>query len=148
MQKVCGTCKQLKSIRNFGFRDKAKKTHRSYCKACQNTNSKRHYAEHLDYYRKKARKRNISVTNENYEKLYAYLREHPCVDCGERDITVLEFDHTDPTDKKNAVTELVRGAYKWETVLEEIAKCTVLCCNCHRRRTAIQFNWRKANLPE
>ena len=32
-------------------------------------------------------------------------------------------------------------AYTWPTVEAEIAKCDIRCANCHRRRTAAQFNW-------
>jgi hypothetical protein len=32
----------------------------------------------------------------------------------------------------------------WSRVLLEIEKCDVRCANCHRRRTAQQYGWRKA----
>lgn len=64
-----------------------------------------------------------------------YLSKHPCVDCGECDVIVLEFDHLD--NKKHAVSRL-KGC-SLERVRAEIAKCQVRCCNCHRRRKAEQF---------
>ena len=46
---------------------------------------------------------------------------------------VLEFDHL--RDKSFAIgTALTR--YGWDKILAEIAKCEVVCANCHRRRTA------------
>jgi 5-methylcytosine-specific restriction endonuclease McrA len=71
---------------------------------------------------------------ENLRLVRAYLREHLCTDCGEPDIVVLEFDHL--RDKTAAVSALVHQGVSWERVLEEIAKCEVVCANCHRRRTA------------
>jgi hypothetical protein len=143
MVKVCGTCKESKDIAHFGFKDKEKKIRRSYCKKCQASYVKKHYQANPDYYKKKARERNDRIIEENYNKLYKYLEEHSCVDCGETDTIVLEFDHLDPKDKVMEVTLLVRGAYCWETIELEISKCEVRCANCHRRKTAKQYGWRE-----
>ena len=77
-----------------------------------------------------------------------YLREHPCVDCGEADPIVLDFDHRDREHKVDSVMKLVLSGYGWETILAEIAKCDVRCANCHRRRTAVQLGWFKLNGEE
>ncbi len=46
---------------------------------------------------------------------------------------VLEFDHL--RDKAFAIGASL--PYRnWEAILAEIAKCDVVCANCHRRRTA------------
>lgn len=61
-----------------------------------------------------------------------FLQTHPCVDCDENDIDVLEFDHL--FDKKNNIGRIE----KFRTIKalqDEIAKCEVVCANCHRRRT-------------
>jgi hypothetical protein len=72
-----------------------------------------------------------------------YLKEHPCVDCGETDLLVLEFDHI-RGEKKSEISTLVHNTLSWEKVLEEIGKCEVRCANCHKRKTAAQFAWWKA----
>jgi hypothetical protein len=66
--------------------------------------------------------------------MVAYLLEHPCVDCGEADPVVLEFDHM--RDKVKAVSVLLSNGHEWKQILAEIEKCEVRCANCHRRRTA------------
>ncbi len=74
-----------------------------------------------------------------------YLSEHPCVDCGESDMCVLDFDHIDPDTKSFTVSRRLSGSTNsWKTILAEIQKCEVRCANCHRRRTAQQQEWYKS----
>ena len=63
-----------------------------------------------------------------------YCEIHPCVDCGEKDIVVLEFDHV--RGKKLFVIGSIRIDKPWEAILTEVEKCDVRCANCHRRRHA------------
>jgi len=79
---------------------------------------------------------------ENPERLNRFVQEHPCVDCGEPDPVVLEFDHL--SDKEEDVSTLL--ARNWKLVLAEIAKCEVRCANCHRRVTAKRANWTRHRL--
>lgn len=64
--------------------------------------------------------------------LLDYLTSHPCVDCGETDPTVLEFDHIGQ--KRFGISVGLR-ARPSQDVLDEIEACEVVCANCHRRRT-------------
>lgn len=81
----------------------------------------------------------------NRANVDAYLSVHPCVDCGESDTDVLDFDHRDATQKLDEISRML-GPHVWEEVLEEIEKCDVRCGNCHRRRTAAQFGWVREDL--
>ncbi len=65
---------------------------------------------------------------------YTELEHSGCVDCGARDLVVLEFDHL--RDKSANVIEFARGGCSVERLVREIAVCEVRCANCHRRRTA------------
>jgi hypothetical protein len=71
-----------------------------------------------------------------------YLRTHACVDCGESDPLVLDFDHRDGVQKLETVAFL-RARGRRDEWLAEIEKCDVRCSNCHHRRTAKQFGWTK-----
>jgi hypothetical protein len=77
--------------------------------------------------------------------LLAYFASNPCVDCGETDPVVLEFDHL--RDKEFNVSQ--RLEYRnWQKVLEEIEKCDVVCANCHRRRTLTRRGALRVSLGE
>jgi len=79
---------------------------------------------------------------ENKRKAYEYLSNNPCVDCGESDPIVLEFDHIDPSTKSFKISRRISGSTtSWKRIYEEILKCEIRCANCHRRRTAQQFNY-------
>ena len=56
----------------------------------------------------------------------------PCTSVG-GDPVVLEFDHLG--DKEFNISYGLRQL-TWQAVLDEMAKCEVVCANCHRRRTA------------
>lgn len=73
-----------------------------------------------------------------------FMTGKSCVDCGEDDIRVLELDHIVPSKKKFNISQAVTLGFSWEDVLLEIKKCRILCANCHKKRTAQQFNWYKA----
>lgn len=62
-----------------------------------------------------------------------YLEQHPCVDCGETDVRVLEFDHVRGK-KKECISNLMKRAYSLEIVKLEISKCEIRCANDHKRR--------------
>ena len=76
----------------------------------------------------------------NRRKLYVYLTEHPCVDCGEDDPIVLQFDHIRGVKSRN-ISRMVNNAMAWYSILLEIQKCEVVCANCHSRRTAKAQKW-------
>ena len=70
--------------------------------------------------------------------LDAYKVERGCVDCGYNDHPrALDFDHIG-TDKTGDVGRMAHGRIAWDLILAEIAKCEVVCANCHRVRT-----WRR-----
>ena len=73
----------------------------------------------------------------NERLLVTYLEAHPCIDCGEKDIVVLEFDHVRGV--KRADIAQMKSSYTSKSILLELAKCEVRCANCHRRKTARTF---------
>lgn len=107
-----------------------------------------HYNRNQEYYKEKAKRREILVRTLVHEFIAGYFMSHPCVDCGEKDILVLEFDHRSRQDKLDDVAGLVRKGYSSKSLINEIAKCDVRCSNCHRRKTERETgSWRLKYAP-
>ena len=94
-----------------------------------------HYLDNKELYNSRAKKSNQRRRVRHREKLLAYLLEHSCIDCGESDPVVLQFDHV-TGEKLSTVMLLVHKGVAWSRVESEMAKCEVVCANCHFRRTA------------
>ena len=138
----CSRCRTYRPISDFAFSDMQGQKRQYYCRSCQSAYRREHYlANKADYVRRAVAQINGRRVMNRIEIL-RYLSAHPCVDCGEADLVVLEFDHLDPKDKIKPVGRLAMTK-RWATVRREIDKCEVRCVNCHRRRTAVQFGWRR-----
>ena len=70
-----------------------------------------------------------------------HLKKHPCIDCGEDNVVVLDFDHM--RDKRMSVPMLANRPCSLATLREEIEKCEIRCSNCHRIKTAKENGWFK-----
>lgn len=58
--------------------------------------------------------------------------ERGCFFCGERESCALDLHHVNPEEKDFPVGNMF-GSKNWTRVIEEAAKCVVLCANCHRK---------------
>jgi hypothetical protein len=81
--------------------------------------------------------KHISYVRNRGKKIEAWFREYkskPCCEkCGENHFAYLDSHHKDPQDKKFAIGRpRNRGSLKG--LKEEIAKCRILCANCHRKQ--------------
>lgn len=85
--------------------------------------------------------RRQKVYDTNRKRLSIYLDDKCCIDCGEDDKIVLQFDHVRGS-KRNDVSALMSGR-TWETIMIEIDKCEIRCANCHVRVTAKRAGWNK-----
>jgi hypothetical protein len=60
------------------------------------------------------------------------LKDVPCIDCGVAyPACAMDFDHQDGYIKRKEVSQLAGAA----SILDEAAKCEIVCANCHRIRT-------------
>ena len=106
-----------------------------WCRDC----FKAYYAEKREHHRKRSNALKAQRVREAQAFVLEYLRSHPCRDCGEGDPVVLEFDHVG--EKRAEVSTLVRRGVRLPAVELEMARCHVVCANCHRRRTARRSGW-------
>lgn len=141
-RKRCTQCGESKRHAEF-HRNRANRDGlQSRCRLCNIETAKRFHAENLDHCRTRIGKWIRKVDGFNKRRVLEYLLVHPCVDCGEADPVVLEFDHR--RGKVHGVGELLHQHVRWEVVAAEIARCEVRCANCHRRRHAQEKGWYRA----
>jgi formate-dependent nitrite reductase cytochrome c552 subunit len=73
-----------------------------------------------------------------HQQVLNELRAVPCGDCGHTfPCCAMEFDHREASLKKAHVSRLI-GRAGLATILAEVAKCDVVCANCHRMRTYLR----------
>jgi hypothetical protein len=62
------------------------------------------------------------------------LKAGPCLDCKEGFLPeCMDFDHRDPKTKLMDIAQMI--GRRLDKILVEIAKCDLVCANCHRIRT-------------
>jgi hypothetical protein len=77
-----------------------------------------------------------------YIKTYKEIT--PCADCGDCfPYYVMDFDHLG--DKSFAISRYKTVTNSLERVREEIAKCELVCSNCHRVRTHLRAQAKREN---
>lgn len=131
--KQCIACGEVKPLEEYGKWIRTKDGLQSKCKACKREYDNQYYAGNA------SRQADQRVRNaKQLQKIKQYVRDflsvHPCVDCGESDIIVLEFDHV-RGEKLGNVADIVNRKKSLRLVQAEIEKCEVRCANCHRRVT-------------
>lgn len=140
--KVCDKCQLPKEDVEFVFKRKAKNERRNTCRSCCKEYTKEHYKRNKSVYVERAKKFTSEQTQSNRHNLFLYLSDKRCVDCGNPDFRVFDFDHKEGTKKVNNISNMV-FRYNWNTILLEIEKCEIRCANCHRIKTGIQLGWFK-----
>lgn len=133
--KTCCTCKREKDLEDFNKSSRYKSGRQTQCRQC----SKEHYEANKTKYRQQIAVSKKAKRAEIRQFLREHLLSHPCVDCGEADLVVLEFDHVRGT-KVMEISRLIKNA-SFARIRAEVEKCDVRCANCHRRKTARDFGY-------
>ena len=130
--KTCSKCKQELSLDNFG---KKRKGFQPYCRTCTQINSRAYYAANREYHKAQIAKRTIRYRKELKELIRSIKEASPCLDCNVSfPWYVMDFDHV-TGDKYKDISAMVSNLNSKQKVLDEIAKCELVCSNCHRVRT-------------
>ena len=98
--------------------------------------------------KEKTRSRTRDIRAGNALKIRQIKEESGCVDCGEKyPHFMLEFDHLPGHEKLGNPVSLGRK-YSWQKALEEIAKCEIVCANCHKIRSYVRGQTQHKDLTE
>ena len=123
----CSTCKEEKIESDF---NRKRNGYQHFCKMCQKAYNHAHYLNDRQAYLARAR----TSKADNRIKLEE-LKSKPCTDCGGVfHPYAMEFDHLPGLGKTRDVARMMVIS-SWKKVLAEIAKCELVCANCHRVRT-------------
>lgn len=128
--KMCYGCNTEKPLSEFHQERSRKDGLATQCKACRSAHYKRTYPAKRDQI-----KANIDAYRRDLANQVIALKQRPCMDCGGTfPPYVMDFDHRDGSDKVNNISRLIsRG--NWARIEAEIAKCDLVCSNCHRIRS-------------
>lgn len=125
----CSLCGEHKPDEDFSWKVVGVKR-QYHCRACHASYRREHYLKNKEKYIKKA----VAHTKSTRKAFFEWKSGQKCADCGNSDMRVLEFDHINGN-KTGNIANLV-GRVSGASLEEELAKCEVVCANCHRIRTA------------
>lgn len=130
LYRLCARCKKWKVQGDF---HKSRTGQFSYCSRCR-----RQYDR--EYHKTRGGPRRRERQRTRRERLRDWMadlkRGVPCADCGDRfPSAVMHWDHLPGPSKVDAISTLVESRTR-TLVLDELAKCELVCANCHAIRTA------------
>ena len=134
--KRCARCGETKQLSEFHVHRGRRDGVQTYCKTC------RAQIDHERY----ERIRGTRVPTRNWERgraewLLSLKAGRPCTDCGlVFRPEVMQWDHLPGALKLGNISTDVRGRSR-EEILDEIAKCELVCANCHAIRTFRRAGW-------
>lgn len=150
--KTCTSCAETKDISEFNKRARSKDGYNEQCRSCISEWRKNRRLElkaqgitpRNDIYNKEHKAEKNAWRSAKRKETRDFIRSlkigKPCDMCGGFFPPVaLDWDHIDPEQKSFEICqEGIREMYSEEKLLEEIAKCRILCANCHRIHSAQQ----------
>lgn len=142
--KRCTICKSMRSLGAFNRKRKSADGLQPHCRECNRRASRAYYLRNHDEHIADVSANKAAYTTRNREVILSHLLEHPCVDCGEADLRVLDFDHVRGS-KRREVGRMASAPFSEVMLRSEIVKCEVRCVNCHRRRTRETLHWWRAS---
>lgn len=100
----------------------------------QRASKRKWYQENKEYHISRNR-----LTRTARQKFIRDLKWKPCMDCEMYyPYFVMEFDHRPGEVKLFNVATAASSGRSTQAILDEIAKCDLVCANCHRFRTAVR----------
>jgi len=145
----CPRCGEVKSLDEFATRrspGRDVEKVQAYCRPCYTLYWREYYHKNKPGHQRRAKRRGDAI-----RALVRAAKDRPCADCGQRfPFYVMEFDHREGEVKCFNIGDANdRRRVGKSRLLAELAKCDVVCANCHRERThrRKQRTTRQACLP-
>lgn len=131
--KRCSGCRAFKSLGEFHRAHVRNDGHQAYCKSCRKT--------YDSSYHQRVRARRLAqvrLRRAQRKEWIRSLKSGPCTDCGTTyPPEAMEWDHLPGYVKLDDVTRLIFRSRR--LILDEIAKCDLVCSNCHAIRTRLRL---------
>ena len=125
--KRCYKCDTPKPLDQFHKNKERKDGRASTCKECRIKVHREHYLNNKEKYLKSASARRVVL-----RKWVRGLKgKIGCCECDETHSACLVFHHKDPTKKERGISGIIRNGWSIKRAEEEMAKCDVMCANCH-----------------
>lgn len=134
-RKRCTRCKKPRLLDEFNKSSYRPERRRAHCKLCEREQANNFYRKNPEPYRRRARIFKKVSGARRLAEAERIKREVGCLICGERLTCVLDFHHRFGNSKgKDGGVPVSRAAYNSDRQFKrELAKCVVVCANCHRK---------------
>ena len=130
-KKHCGKCGRLKPLAEYSKNASRPDGLNNHCKGYHKIARRKHYLRNQTKIRAQIKKYKVETS-----KMIRSIKAHtPCNDCEKfYPYYVMDFDHRPGEQKEFAIGAQNKSRGK-QQLLKEIAKCNLVCANCHRERT-------------
>ncbi len=107
--------------------EERRKLHKEYMK--------KYLADPLRYetHKRRVSSRNAKLRRESLEYISLLKSKNKCVVCGEATPCCLDFHHLNPAEKIFEIGAVGRRRPSIQKLKDEIAKCVLICRNCHSK---------------
>ena len=90
---------------------------------CHKRKNREYYLQHKEEYAVRTKERRAKIRD-----IKKNAKLNGCLLCPEKEIACLDFHHPNKDKERN-----IAETSSYDLIQKEIAKCVVLCANCHRK---------------
>lgn len=127
--KTCTRCHRSKPETEFNRASRQKDGLHYTCRECIKAWMRGYYSREKVHWKKTLKTRRAKVA----DWVNAYKSKRGCK-CGEHHPACLDFHHRDPSTKTVDISRAIYANWSIARLKTELAKCGIICANCHRKR--------------
>lgn len=125
--KKCSKCGLIKDEKFFSLNKSKSCGYSSECKDCHKVIRKAYYERNKAKEMDRTKQNKLRVK----EMFNEYKSKLSCILCGESHVSTLQFHHRNPKEKDFNISTAVANSMSFDSIMDEVSKCVVLCSNCH-----------------